>query len=188
MSSKKSAARATRAAGPAGPATGLEAGQEATAASTPSTQAASTATLLATEALQQQEIASPPSPAVEAFTPEEIAPNGAEVASDAAPQPTQPPPPCDVTTASLEELQAELRQLQVLERRQQMKELILALRAKVGRSSEAEGRATIAASAPTASLPTIAVHPAATVLPFEPATSTFAAGIPLTTGANTARA
>ncbi len=81
-----------------------------------------------------------------------------------------------------------MRQLQELERRQQMKEQILALRAKVGRSSEAENRATIAASAPTTNLPTIAVHPAATVPPLEPATSAFAAGIPPTTGARTALA
>ncbi len=42
--------------------------------------------------------------------------------SDAPPQHIQPPPSCDVTTASLEERQAVLRQLQELERRQQMKE------------------------------------------------------------------
>ncbi len=89
MSSKKSAVRATRAAGSAGPAEGSEANQEATAASTPSSQATSTATLLATEALQQQEVASPTSPAVETFTPKETAPHSAGAASDAAPQPTQ---------------------------------------------------------------------------------------------------
>jgi hypothetical protein len=85
----------------------------------------------------------------------------------------------------VEELQAELRQLQELERRQQMKEQILALRAKVGRSSEAEGRATIAVLAPTASLPTIAVHPAATAPPLEPAMSAFSAGILPTMGVST---
>ncbi len=84
-------------------------------------------------------------PAVEAFTPEKTAPNSAEVASDAALQSTQPPPSCDIATTSLEELQARLRQLQELEHRQQMKEQILVLRAKIGRFSEAEGRATIAA-------------------------------------------
>ncbi len=68
MSSKKSAVMAMHTAGPAGPVSGPEAGQEATAASTTTTQAASTATLLATEALQQQEVASLTLPAVEAFT------------------------------------------------------------------------------------------------------------------------
>jgi hypothetical protein len=72
-------------AGQAGPKAVPEAGQEATSASTPFTQAASTVTLSAMEALQQQEVASPISPAVEAFTPEETAPNSAEAASDAAP-------------------------------------------------------------------------------------------------------
>jgi hypothetical protein len=117
MSSKKSAVRATRAAGPAGPALGTEAGQEATAASTPFTQAASTATLPATEALQQQEVASLTSSSVETFTPKETAQHSAEAASDAAPQLTQPPQPCNITTVLLEELQAELRQLRELERR-----------------------------------------------------------------------
>ncbi len=88
MSSKKSAARATHAAGPVGLASGPEAGQEATAASTPSIQAASTATLSVTEALQQQEVASPMLPAVEAFTSEETALHSAEAPSDAALQPT----------------------------------------------------------------------------------------------------
>ncbi len=81
-----------------------------------------------------------------------------------------------------------MRQLQELERWQPIKEQILALRAKVGRSSKAEGLATIAVSALTVSLPTIAMHPAATVLPFEPATSAFAAGTPPTTVVNTAPA
>jgi hypothetical protein len=67
-----------------------------------------------------------------------------------------------------------------------MKEQILALRAKVGCSSEAEGRATIAASAPTAGLPSIAVHPAATIPLLEPAMSAFSAGIPPTTCASMA--
>jgi hypothetical protein len=62
---------------------------------------------------------------------------------------------------------------------------ILALCAKVGRSSEAESRATIAASAPTASLPTIAMHPAATAPPLEPMMSAFLAGILPTTDAST---
>ncbi len=185
MSSKKSAARATRTAGPARPAAGPEAGQEATAASTPSIQATSTATLLATKALQQQEVASLTSPAVEAFTPKGTAPQSTEAASNAAPQPTQPSQPCDVVTTTLEELQAELRPLQELERWQQMKEQILPLHAKVSHSSKAEGRATITALAPTASLPTIAVHPAATVPLLEPAMSVFSAGIPPVTGAST---
>ncbi len=68
------------------------------------TEAASTATLPAMVALQQQEVASPTSPAVEAFTPKETVPHSAETASNAAPQPTQPPQLCDVTTALLEEL------------------------------------------------------------------------------------
>ncbi len=123
-----------RVAGPAGLASGLEAGHEVTAAFTPSTQATSTATLPATEALQQQEAASPTSPAVEEFTLKETAPSSTEAASDTAPQPSQPPQPCDVVTVSLEELQAELRQLQELERQRQMKEQIYALRAKIGRS------------------------------------------------------
>ncbi len=114
MSSKKSAARATRAAGPAWLVSGLEAAQEVTAASTPSTQAASTATPPATEALQQQEAASPTSPAVEAFTLKETVLHSAEAASDVASQYTQPPQPCNVVTVSLEELQTELRQLQEL--------------------------------------------------------------------------
>jgi hypothetical protein len=67
-----------------------------------------------------------------------------------------------------------------------MKEQILALCAKVGRSSEAEGRATIAASAPIANLPTIAMHPAVTIPPYELAMSAFSAGIPPTTGVSTA--
>ncbi len=154
--------------------------------STPSTQASSTATLPATEALQQQEVASLTLTMVEAFIPEETAPHSIEAASNVASQPTQPPLPCDVATASLEELQAELRQLQELERRQQMKERIIALRAKVGCSSEAEGRATITALAPTASLPTIAVHPAATVPLLEPAMSAFSAGISPVTGESSA--
>ncbi len=154
-------------------------------ASTPSIQATFTATLPATEALQQQDVASLTLPAVEAYTLEETAPHSTEAASDEAPQPTQPLLPYDVATASLEELQAELRQLQELERRQQMKELILALRAKVGRSSEAGGRATIATLASTAILLTIAVHPAATVPPFEPVISAFLAGILPAIGAST---
>ncbi len=98
MNSKKLAARAKHVAGPAGPVSGPEAGQEATAASTPPTQAASTATLLATEALQQQEVTSLKSPAVEAFTPEETALHSNEAASDAAPQPTQPQLPFNFAT------------------------------------------------------------------------------------------
>jgi hypothetical protein len=74
------------------------------------------------EAPQQLEVASPTLPAVEAFTPEGTAPHSTEAVSDAAPQPTKPPQPCDVATASLKELQAELKQLQELERQQQMKE------------------------------------------------------------------
>ncbi len=84
--------------------------------STPSTQAASSATLPATEALQQQEVASLSSPAVKAFTPKETAPHSTYAASDAVPQLTQPPQPCNIATALLEELQVELRQLQELER------------------------------------------------------------------------
>jgi hypothetical protein len=56
-----------------------------------------------------------------------------------APQRTQPTQTYDVITALLEELQAELRQLQELEHWLEIKKQILALRAKVGRSSEAEG-------------------------------------------------
>ncbi len=67
-----------------------------------------------------------------------------------------------------------------------MKEQILALRAKVGRSSEAVGRVQIAASALTTSLPTIAIHPAVTILPLKPAMSAFSTEIPLMTGASTA--
>jgi hypothetical protein len=74
-----------RTVGPAGPTPGAEAGPEATAVFTPSTQATSAATLPAREALQQQEVASPTLPAVEAFTPEETVLNSAEAASDAAP-------------------------------------------------------------------------------------------------------
>ncbi len=85
--------------------------------STPSTQAASIVTLPATEALQQQEIASPTSPVVEAFTPKKITLNSAEVISNAATQPTKPPLPCDVATALIDEPQVELRWLHELERR-----------------------------------------------------------------------
>jgi hypothetical protein len=67
-----------------------------------------------------------------------------------------------------------------------MKEQILALRAKVGRSSEVQGQATIAVSAPTASLPTIAVHPAATVPLLKLAMSVFSAGILLVLDASSA--
>ncbi len=88
-----------RMAGPVGPALGPEAAQEATAASIPSTQAASTATLPASKVLQQQEVAFPMSPAVEAFIPTETALKGAGGASNVAPQPTQPPEPYDVATA-----------------------------------------------------------------------------------------
>ncbi len=63
-----------------------------------------------------------------------------------------------------------------------MKEQILVLRVKVSHSAAAEGWATIAASAPTASLPTIGVQPAATVLLLEPTTNAFAEGILPTTG------
>ncbi len=66
-----------------------------------------------------------------------------------------------------------------------MKELTLGLHANVGCSSEAVGQNMTTASAPTEGLPTIAVHPAATVLPLEPATSLFAAGIPPTIGSST---
>ncbi len=102
MSSKKSAVRVTRAASPAGPLSGPEAGQEATAASTPSTEAVSTVTLPVMETPQQRDVASPTSSAVRVFTPIETAPNSAEVASDAALQPLRP---CNVATASMEELQ-----------------------------------------------------------------------------------
>ncbi len=74
------------------------------------------------EVLQRQEVVSPTSPVVEAFTPTETVPNSTEVASDTALHPmrpmlpTQPQQPCNVITASLEELQAELRQLQELVR------------------------------------------------------------------------
>ncbi len=79
-------------------------------------------TLLATETLQQQEVAFPTLPAVEAFTPKETVPHSAETSSNAAPQPTQPLQLCNVTTALLEALEAELRQLQKLEHWQQMNE------------------------------------------------------------------
>jgi hypothetical protein len=77
----------------------------------------------------------------------------------------------------MDELQAELKQLQELESGQQMKEQILILCAKVGRSSEAEGQATITTLAPTASLPTIAVHPVVIIPLPEPTMGAFSAGI-----------
>ncbi len=83
-------------------------------------------------------------------------------------------------------MQAELGQLHEQEYQQQMKEQILALRANVGRSSEAECRATTAVSALTASLLTIAVHHAATVPPLELVMSAFLVGIPPVSGASSA--
>ncbi len=54
------------------------------AASTPYTQAASTATLLASEAQQKQEVAASMLSTVEAFTSKETVPDNVEVASNIA--------------------------------------------------------------------------------------------------------
>ncbi len=67
-----------------------------------------------------------------------------------------------------------------------MKEQIFALHAKVIRSTEVERQTITAASALTISLPTIALHPTATVPPPELVISTFSVGILLMTGASTA--
>jgi hypothetical protein len=52
-------------------------------------------------------------PAVEAFTPKEIALNSAEGTGDMG---TQPLLQCEVATASMEEMQAEIHRLEQLER------------------------------------------------------------------------
>jgi hypothetical protein len=62
-------------------------------------------TLPVTETPHQQEVASPTPPAVKAFTPEEIALNSAEGTSNMGSQPLLQ---CDVATASMEEIQAEI--------------------------------------------------------------------------------
>ncbi len=111
MKSKKSAARATGMASLIGLESGPEAVEEGTTASKLSTQAASTATLPARKALQQQDVASTTLPAAEAFTPEETVLHSTGAISDAALQSTQPPQQCNIATVLLEELQAELRQL-----------------------------------------------------------------------------
>jgi hypothetical protein len=92
MSSKKVTTRATRTAAPSRPGSGQEGGlaQEATATSTPS----------------------PTPPAVEAFTPEETALNSTESTDNMG---TQPLLQCDVATASMEEMQAEIHCLEQLE-------------------------------------------------------------------------
>ncbi len=66
---------------PSGPGSGPEGGlaQKATATSTPSTLSTSAAMLPATETLYPQEGPSSMPPAVEAFTPNETAPNSVKV-------------------------------------------------------------------------------------------------------------
>ncbi len=95
----------------------------------------------------------------------------------------QSPPPCNVATASIYELEVELIQIQELECRQQIYEQKRALHTKVGHSSEAKGWATMDVLVPTASLPTVAVHTVAMVSLLEQATSTFLAGIQPALGA-----
>ncbi len=107
MSSKKVTTAAIRTAAPSRPGPGQEGNltQEAIAASTPSTLPTSLATLSATETPHQQEVASRTPPAVEAFTSEETAPNSAQSTANMG---TQPLLQCDVATASMEEIQAEI--------------------------------------------------------------------------------
>jgi hypothetical protein len=76
---------------------------------------------------------------------------------------TQPFLQCDVATTSMEEMQAEIHCLEQLEQRQQMKEKILTLHAKVSHVAAQEGRAMVAPllqvqMGQAAEVPTIAVH------------------------------
>jgi hypothetical protein len=76
---------------------------------------------------------------------------------------TQPLLQCDIATASMEEMQVEIHRLEQLERRQQMKEKILTLRAKVSRVAGWEDCAIVAPllqvqTGQAADVPTIAVH------------------------------
>ncbi len=84
MSSKKATQKAMRTAAPSGRGSGQEGGlaQEATAAFTLSSLPTSSAKLPAAEMPYQQEVASPTPSAVEAFTPDETAPNSAEDTGD----------------------------------------------------------------------------------------------------------
>jgi hypothetical protein len=99
-------------------------------------------------------------PAVEAFIPEETAPNSTKGTDDMG---TQPFLQCDVATATIEEMQAEIHRLEQLEQRQQMKEKILMLRIKVSHIAAQEGCAMVAPllqvqTGQAAEMPTIAVH------------------------------
>lgn len=117
-------------------ATGTGPGQESVQpqeATTTATSASTPATLPATVAgpsgeaphQQQAEDASPSPPSVERFTPEEATPTQQIPAAQ----------PFDAATASLDEMEAELRRLQELERRQQIREQILAVRTRLERST-----------------------------------------------------
>ncbi len=194
MSSKKATTRATRTVAPSGQGLGQEGGpsQEATAASTPSTLLASSVTLPAMEAPHQQEATSPTSPAVEAFTPDETAPNSAEGAGDTG---TQQPQQCDLATASMGKMEAELHHLEQLQRHQQMQEKILTLRAKVSRVVAEEARATVAPPAQMApqeqagqapAVPTITLQEAGPRPPDAPTMSATTAAAPLNQGVGTA--
>jgi hypothetical protein len=162
MSSKKVTTRASRTVAPSGPGSGQEGSlaQEATATSTASTLHTTLATLPAMATPHQQEVASQTPPAVEAFTLEEIVPNSIEGTGNTG---TQLFLQCNVATASMEEMQAEIHRLEQLEQRQQMKEKILTLRAKVSCIAAQEDCA-MAAPLPqvltgqAAEVPTIAVH------------------------------
>jgi hypothetical protein len=57
---------------------------------------------------------------------------------------TQPLLQCDVTTASIEEMQMEIHRLEQLERRQQLNEKILMLCAKVSRITAQEDHTMVA--------------------------------------------
>jgi hypothetical protein len=76
---------------------------------------------------------------------------------------TQPLLQCDVATASMEEMQAEIHRLEQLKRCQQMKEKILTLCAKVSRVAAQEDCAMVAPlpqvqTGQAVDVPTIAVH------------------------------
>jgi hypothetical protein len=124
--------------------------------------------------------------AVEAFIPKEKALNSAEGTGHMG---TQPLLQCNVATDSLELMQAEKLHLEQLERRQQMKEMILTLRAKVSRVAAQEDCAKVAPlpqvqTGQVADVHTIAVHIAEQIPPDMPTTSAATATASLGHGAS----
>jgi hypothetical protein len=130
--------------------------------------------LPATETLHQQEVAPPTPLAIESFIPEDTALNSTKSTANTS---TEPILQCNVATASIENMQAEIHHVEQLEQCQPIKEKIIILYSNVCLNAAKENCAMVAQLAQAVSqaqtgqaveVPTIAMHVAGPSLPDTP--------------------